>query len=327
MKVIITDYEYENVEKEKKIVEEAGFSFCAYQCKSEEDLIQACKDADAVIVQYSEITKTVIQAMEHCQVIIKYGIGVNNIDTEAASEKEIYVCNVPDYGVDEVSNHAVTMIMALSKKLIQIDRSLKNGVWGYQPIEPLYRMAGKTLGLVGIGRIPSSVAKKMKGFDLRILAYDPFVSQEEGRKRGVEMTDFETLVKESDYISIHCPLTEDTTHLFNEAVFKKMKNTAVLVNTARGAIIDEEALIQALQVGEIAGAGLDVFEKEPIEKDNPLLHMNQVICTPHCAWYTLEAIDAVQSKAALEAVNVLQGNAPWNAVNRKKVENGKFKKA
>ena len=327
MKVVITDYEYDNVEKERKIVEEAGFSFCAYQCGSEDELIRACREADAVIVQYSEMTERVIRAMEHCQMIVKYGIGVNNIDTEAASEKGIYVCNVPDYGVDEVSNHAIAMILALSKKLIRIDRSLKNGIWGYQPIEPLYRMAGKTLGLVGLGRIPSAVARKMSGFDLRILAYDPFVSRDEGRRRGAEMTDFETLVRESDYISIHCPLTEETKHLFREDVFKKIKNTAILVNTARGPIVDEKALAEALRRGEIAGAGLDVFEQEPAEKGNPLLQMEQVICSPHCAWYSLEAVDAVQSKAALEAVNVLQGNSPWNAVNRKAAEDGRFKRA
>ena len=320
MKVVITDYEYENVEKERKIVEEAGFIFRAYQCRNEEELIQACKEADAVIVQYCEITERVIAAMEHCKMIVKYGIGVNNIDTEAASQKGIYVCNVPDYGVDEVSNHAITMILALSKKLLKINNSLKNGIWGYQTAEPLFRMAGKTLGLIGLGRIPSAVAQKMRGFDLRILAYDPFISAEEGRRRGAEMTSFETLISESDYISIHCPLTEETTHLFRESVFKKMKKTAILINTARGPIVDEKALAAAVQTGEIAGAGLDVFEQEPIDKNHLLLHLENVICTPHCAWYSEEAVDAVQRKAALEAVNVLQGNPPWNAVNKNAVE-------
>lgn len=315
MKVVITDYEYQDVEKERKILEAAGIVLDECQCRTEQALIDACREADGVIVQYCAITERVIRAMERCRVIIKYGIGVNNIDVDAASAKGIYVCNVPDYGVDEVSNHAIAMMLALSRGLKSLNKSLTSGPWGYAPVVPLHRMAGSTLGLVGLGRIPSLVAKKMAGFGLRILAYDPFARPEAARELGVELVEFDTLVAESDYISIHCPLTPWTQGLFGPETFRRMKSTAILVNTARGPVIQQQALEEALRTGELAGAGLDVYEQEPLPKDSPLLHMSNVICTPHCAWYTEEAVTAVQEKAAQEAANVLTGHAPWHAVN------------
>lgn len=315
MKVVITDYEYQDVEKERKILKAAGIVLDECQCRTEQALIDACREADGVIVQYCAITERVIRAMERCRVIIKYGIGVNNIDVDAASAKGIYVCNVPDYGVDEVSNHAIAMMLALSRGLKSLNESLTSGAWGYAPVVPLHRMAGSTLGLVGLGRIPSLVAKKMAGFGLRILAYDPFARPEAARELGVELVEFDTLVAESDYISIHCPLTPRTQGLFGPETFRRMKSTAILVNTARGPVIQQQALEEALRTGELAGAGLDVYEQEPLPKDSPLLHMSNVICTPHCAWYTEEAVTAVQEKAAQEAANVLTGHAPWHAVN------------
>ncbi|SHE80756.1 C-terminal binding protein [Alkalibacter saccharofermentans] len=314
-KVVITDYQYENVDNERKIVEEAGFALEVYNSKEKSDVISAVREADAVIVQYADIDEEVISHMEKCKVIIKYGIGFNNIDTKAASQKGIYVCNVPDYGIDEVANHAIAMIMALAKKLITIDGALKKGDWSYDSIIPLYRMAGSTLGLVGLGRIPMSVAKKMKGFDMEILAYDPFVDKKLAEENGVKLVDFDTLCTKSDFISVHCPLNDDTLHLFNKDVFDKMKETAYIINTARGPVINEADLIEALKAKKIAGAGLDVFEVEPITKDNELLNLDNVIATPHIAWYSEQAINSVQSKAAIEAVNVISGNKPLNPVN------------
>lgn len=317
MKVVITDYQYENIDQEKKIFEEAGIELCEYQFKEPKDLIGLIDDTDAIITQYSDINADVIENLKNCKMIIKYGIGVNNIDVEAATKKGIYVCNVPDYGVEEVSNHAITMIFALSKKLPTITRALREGDWGYNSIVPLFRFSEATVGLVGFGRIPQMVAKKLSGFGVRILAYDPYINEELAKEMGVIPVDFETLCKESDYVSLHCPLTAETEHLFNLDAFKKMKDTAVIVNTARGPIIKEEDLIVALNEGMIAGAGLDVFETEPVATENPLLHMENVIATPHCAWYSLRAIDNVQRKAAEEVANVLLGNEPWNCVNRK----------
>ncbi len=316
MKVVITDFEYPNVDQETKIITESGAQLQACHLKTEEEIIAAVRDADAVIVQYAVITRKIIDHMQNCKMIIKYGIGVNNIDSAAATEKGIYVCNVPDYGVDEVSNHAIALLLALAKKLPVITKALRGGDWGYTSTVPLFRLAGSTLGLVGLGRIPSLVAKKMSGFGMRILAFDPYMTPEAARERGAELVDFETLCRESDFISIHCPLTDSTTHLFDEKAFALMKKTAFLINTARGPVIDEQALVQALKSGKIAGAGLDVFESEPISQESELLRMDNVIATPHCAWYSEEAISTLQRKVAEEVVNVLGGNPPFNRTNK-----------
>ncbi len=316
MKVVITDFEYPNVDQETKIITESGAQLQACHLKTEEEIIAAVRDADAVIVQYAVITRKIIDHMQNCKMIIKYGIGVNNIDSAAATEKGIYVCNVPDYGVDEVSNHAIALLLALAKKLPVITKALRGGDWGYTSTVPLFRLAGSTLGLVGLGRIPSLVAKKISGFGMRILAFDPYMTPEAARERSAELVDFETLCRESDFISIHCPLTDSTTHLFDEKAFALMKKTAFLINTARGPVIEEQALIQALKSGKIAGAGLDVFENEPISQESELLRMDNVIATPHCAWYSEEAISTLQRKVAEEVVNVLGGNPPFNRTNK-----------
>lgn len=316
MKVVITDFEYPNVDQERQIITKFGAQLHACHLKTPEEIAAEVEDADAVIVQYANITEEIIAGMKHCKMIVKYGIGVNNIDSEAAAAKGIHVCNVPDYGVDEVSNHAIAMLMALAKKLPIVTKALKNGEWGYGPTVPLFRLSGSALGLVGIGRIPSLVAHKMSNFGMKILAFDPYVSAEEAEKRGAELVDFRTLCKESDFISIHCPLTPSTTHLFNREAFRTMKKTAFIINTARGPVIEENALVEALETGEIAGAGLDVFESEPIAGTDRLLQMDQVIATPHCAWYSEEAISTLQRKVAEEVVNVLSGGRPFHCTNK-----------
>lgn len=319
MKVVITDYEYDDIEREKAIFAQAGLKLAEYQVKGGTALADAVRDADAVVVQYAEMTGDIIRQMEHCRMIVKYGIGVNNIDATAATQRGIYVCNVPDYGVDEVSNHAVALLLSLARKLPVLQKTLRDGGWGYGRAVPAYRVAGSTLGLVSLGRIPSLVAQKMQGFGVRLLAYDPFVEPQRAAQLGVELADFDTLCRESDYISIHCPLTAQTRHLFNKDTFRRMKNTAILVNTARGPVVCEEDLIWALEQGEIAGAGLDVYEQEPLAPDSPLLGMEQLICTGHCAWYTEDAIAALQQKAAEEVVRVLAGGEPLNCTNRREL--------
>lgn len=319
-KVVVTDYEYDDVAQERRIITGFGAEFADRHLKTEDEIVEAVKDADAVIVQYARITPRVIAAMTRCKMVIKYGIGVDNIDQAAATAKGIYVCNVPDYGIDEVSNHAIAMMLALAKKLPVLSRVMKDGDWHYRDTVPLFRIAGSTLGLVGLGRIPALVARKMAGFDVRIVAYDPFVKPEVARQLGVERVSFDKLIAESDLVSIHCPLTPDTRHLFNTGVFARMKPSAILVNTARGPIVEEAALIEALRLGKIAGAGLDVFEAEPLAADCPLRRMENAIVTPHCAWYSKQAIETLQRKVAEEVVNVLKGNKPFNCVNRAALE-------
>lgn len=318
-KVVITDYQYDSIFQEESIIQGAGFELVSRQKSTPEQLLEITRDADAIITQYCNIDKTIIDQLEHCKIIIKYGIGINNIDADAASAKGIYVCNVPDYGIDEVSNHAIALLFALNKKLPVITSALKDGDWGYSSIVPLHRLDGSTLGLVGFGRIPQAVAKKMAGFGVRTIAYDPYCSAERMAEMGVDKVDIETLMRESDNISIHCPYTPDTHHMFDAAAFSIMKDSAFLINTARGPIIDELALTEALKTGLICGAGLDVFETEPITPDHPLLQLPNVIATPHCAWYSEEAISVLQRSVAEEVVRVLQGNPPLHPCNTKQL--------
>ena len=314
-KVVITDYYYESIHQEKAVMAEIGAELLDFQCKTEDEVIAAAAGCDALICQFAPITRKVIASLDKCKVIVRYAIGVDNIDVAAAEEHGIYVCNVPDYGVDEVSNHAIALLLDCAKKLTYLAGQVKQGNCSYTTVKPLYRMEGKTLGLMGFGRIPRLVAKKMAGFGVHMIAYDPMINEDSAHALGVTPVSFDQLLRESDYLSVHCPLTEDTHHLFNEDAFRAMKPTAVFINTARGAVVKEEALIQALEEGDIAMAGIDVTETEPIPTDHPLLKLDNAVVTPHAAWYSEEAVKSLQLKAAQEAARVLTGQPPQNPVN------------
>lgn len=314
-KVVITDYYYESIHQEAAVMAEIGAELRDYHCQTEDEVIAAAAGCDALICQFAPITRKVIESLDKCKVIVRYAIGVDNIDVAAAEERGIYVCNVPDYGIDEVSNHAIALLLDCAKKLTYLAGQVKQGNCSYTTVKPLYRMEGKTLGLMGFGRIPRLVAKKMAGFGVHIIAYDPMMNEEQARELGVTPVSFDQLLRESDYLSVHCPLTADTHHLFNEAAFRVMKPTAIFINTARGAVVNEADLIHALEQGEIAMAGIDVTETEPIPVGHPLLKLDNAVVTPHVAWYSEEAVQSLQLKAAQEAARVLMGQPPLNPVN------------
>lgn len=324
MKVVICDYEFENVEPEKealKMVRDLEFIPDA-QCKTEEEVIELTKDADGVLNQWNYITANVIDKMKNCKVIATYGIGTDKIDVEAATKKGIYVCNVPAYGTGEVANHAFSMILACSRQLVQYDRLIRQGKFGYPTLgKKLYRLDGQTLGVVGFGKIPRNLSRKlMDAFNMKILAYDPFITEEFAKECGVTKVDLETLMKESDFVSVHVPLTKETKYLIDEKMLRLMKPTAYLINCGRGAIVKEDDLAKVLKENAIAGAGIDVFEIEPISPDDPLMQLDNVIVTPHSAYYTEESIYALQYGAAAEIARVLNGEEPISAVNRKQVD-------
>lgn len=316
LKVVITDYEYPDVDAEKSIIRGAGHEVSDHQAKDEAELMAITRDADAVIVQYHRMTRKVIENLTRCRVIVRYGIGVDNIDLEAASDRGIPVCNVPDYSLDEVSTHAAALILALARKLTAANQAMRDGKFGISSFRPLTQFAGSTLGIVGFGALGRLMARKMGGFSLRLLAYDPFMDREQARALGVEEATFERLCRESDYITVHCPLNKHTKHLFHRAVFQGMKKSACFINTARGGVVKEDDLIAALEAGEIAGAGIDVYEAEPPKPDNRLLSLPNVIRTGHVAWYSEQAIKALQRKVAEEVVNVLAGNKPLHPCNK-----------
>lgn len=315
-KVVVTDFEYESLQPETDVLSKLDVEFVKAQCKTEDEVIEACKDADGIINQYAPITRKVIERLENCQVIARYGVGVNTIDVEAATDHGIVVGNVTDYSIDEVSDHAFALIMSLARKVVKLNSEVKEGVWDFNLGKPIFRLRGRTLGLIGLGRIPQALAKKAQAFGLKVVAYDPFMPAEVAREKNVELLSLNEVCACSDFVSVHAPLMESTTGMISDEQFRLMKKEAFIINTARGPVIDELALIRALESGLIAGAGLDVTEIEPILKDNPLLKMENVIITPHIAWYSEESELELKRKTAQNVVDVLSGFYPDYLFNR-----------
>ena len=317
MKTIITDCEYPNCNPEKAIFDAAGIDLEVYQYREEEDLLTIVKDADALITQYSNVSRRVLESAKNCKIVVKYGIGVDNIDLQAATDNGIYVCNIPDYGVDEVSNHSITHMLNLARKLHISNADMKKGIWDYKRIVPIKRFSDSTVGILGFGRMGHAVAYKLRNFGVKLLACDIRKDMEIAKYFNVSYTDFDTLFRESDYIAVHCEYNETTHKLVGERAFNLMKPTAFIINTARGPIIDEQALIKALLDKRIAGAGLDVFEQEPIDPNNPLLKFDNVILSGHTSWYSEESQLNLQTMPAELIVSVLKGNPPYNVRNPK----------
>ncbi|MCM3790109.1 C-terminal binding protein [Domibacillus indicus] len=308
-KVLLTDYEFAHLEYEEQVFNESGLDieFIKKQCKTEEDVIEHAKEADALLNQYAPISKRVIDSLERTKVISRYGVGVNTIDIDAAQAKNITVANVPDYGMEEVSNHALALLLSWARKVTLLNNEVKQGNWDFKACVPIHRFDKQTVGVLGFGRIPRRFIEKVKPLGFQTAAYDPFVSAEEMAAAGVQKMELDEIIKESDYLSVHVPLIKETHHLLNAERFSQMKKNAVVINTARGPIIDEKALADALEQGIIAGAALDVTEEEPVSKTSPLLQMNNVIITPHSAWYSEEAMIELRQKAAKNIVQVLKG--------------------
>jgi len=307
------------IEEEKKILSKHADVKLA-KSLNEDELAEEAKDADVIMVVYAKITEKIINSAAKLRGIVRYGIGVDNIDLKAASKRRIPVANVPDYCIGTVADHAFALILALNRKLLLADSILRSGEYGVwtSPSPKLMGvdLEGKVLGLVGIGKIGSAVAARAKGFGMKVVAFDPYIPKEIAEKLGVELVDLETLLKNADFISIHAPLTPETRGIIGKKELRMMKRTAYIINTARGPIIQEKALYKALKNGWIAGAGLDVYEKEPPDPDNPLFKLENVILTPHIAYYTKEAIWRLEMSAVEEAIRILQGKMPKNLVNK-----------
>ena len=272
-----------------------------------EDILEVARDADAILVTYAKLSGDLIRQLTRCKAIGRFGLGVDNIDLLAAKEKGIAVNYVPDYCIREVSDHAMALLLALIRKIPLSNRLVQAGRWEMPAVVPIRRIEGTVLGLLGFGHIPRLVAPKAKAFGMKVIAYDPYAKPDVFETAGVDSVDFDTLLARSDYLSVHAPLTPQTRVMMNTAAFAKMKNGAYIVNTARGPLIDEAALVAALDSGQIGGAGLDVVAVEPLAKDSPLLGRDNVIVTPHTAFYSIEALDELQSKCASDVARVLSG--------------------
>src|SRR6266850_536512 len=317
--VAVADSVFPNLDPAKEVLSAIGAELQLAADSSPESVMKLAADADAVLVTYAKIDGDMIRRMNKARIISRFGIGVDNVDLDAATQKGIVVTKVPDYCIDEVSDHAMALLLAAVRKIPTATDQVHAGTWKMPNFVPIHRLRGSVLGLVGFGRIPQLVAPKAKAFGIRVVAFDPYVPAEVFTRAGVERVEFAQLLNISDYVSIHSPLLPETRNLFNAEAFRQMKPTAYLVNTARGPIVDAAALAAALDAGHLAGAALDVMPQEP-PVDSPLVGRADVIITPHTSFYSEESLVELQVKAAEEVVRVLSGQAPRNPVNPEAVQ-------
>lgn len=306
-KVVITDYGFPDLKQEKKLLEGIGYEVVAGQCKTAEEVLDLSRDAEAVMVQWAPVTREVIEGLENCRIIIRYGIGVDNVDLTAAKEKGIPVCNVPDYCIQEVADHAVALALSLGRQLLITDRRVRDGVWKITPPKPMPAFREMKFATVGYGRIAREVLKRAAVFGFQKATCDPFVKAEAIQKDNTIPMSLDQLFEQADIISLHSPLNKETHHLINESSLGKMKSNALLINTSRGGLVDADALADAISKGKIAGAGIDVFEQEPLPAEHPLRKCENVILTSHTAWYSESSIPELQLKATEEAIRGLTG--------------------
>jgi len=314
-KVVITDYVWESLDVERKTLGELA-ELVPLKTKKPEEFLDAAKDCDALLNTYAgPITAEVMAKMPKCRIIARYGIGVDTIDLEAATKAGIIVTNNPTYCIEEVAEHTMALMLACARKVALYDRLVRGGRWEVPPGKPMFRLQGRTLGLVGFGNIARQVAVRAAAFGMRILFADPFVKQAppDGPAKKVEVDE---LLRESDFVSVHPPLTPQTRRMIDDAALAKMKPTAFLVNCSRGPVVDTDALVRALDAKRIAGCALDTTDPEPLPDPHPLRNRDNVIITPHVAWYSEQAMVGLQAGAPNEVRRVLSGEWPVSVVNR-----------
>jgi D-3-phosphoglycerate dehydrogenase len=318
VKIVITDHRFPDVEQERRAVETAGGTLIVGDAANEAQVAALCSDADGVLTVRAPITRRVIAAMERCRIIVRYGIGLDTVDIPAATQRGIMVANVPDYCLDEVSDHALALLLMLGRQMIPAMSLAKEDRWGIPKMPAVQRLRGQTCGLVGCGRIGSLLAGKVSALGMSVIVHDPYLSEQRAREMGAQLVMLDELLSRADFISLHAPLTSDTRHLFGTAAFAKMKRTAFMINTARGGLIDEAALLAALNAGQISGAGLDVLESEtsvtPIR--SALVNHPKIIVTAHTAWLSEQARATLQLRAIEQALACFRGETPYGLVNR-----------
>jgi D-3-phosphoglycerate dehydrogenase / 2-oxoglutarate reductase len=305
--IAITDSPFHSLDPAKAALARLDAEYRMAKSPSADDILAVARDADAILVTYAKLPGELLRQLTRCKAIGRFGLGVDNIDLPAAKALGIAVNYVPDYCLREVSDHAMALVLALARKMTLANKLVQSGRWELPPIVPLRRLEGQVLGLIGFGNIPRALAPKAKAFGLTVLAHDPYVAKNALAAAGVEGVSFDDLLARSDFISVHAPLSPATRGMMNAGAFAKMKNGAFLINTARGPLIDEAALLAALDSGHLGGAGLDVVTEEPLAKDSGLLGRDNLILTPHTAFYSIEALEELQTKCARDVARVLSG--------------------
>ncbi len=313
--ILVTDFDFPNLEIERDVLDGRDVDLVAADAETADEVIEATREveADALLVQYAPIDRSVLESLD-IAAVGRYGIGVDAVDLEAAADEGVVVVNVPDYCEDEVPTHTIALLFACVRKTSLYDRAIAEGTWDWTVGAPIERLSGKTLGFAAFGKLPRRIAERLSGFDLELVAYDPHQSADELAEYGVEKVSFEGLLERSDIVSVHTPLTEETRELFDAEAFAAMADDAVLLNTARGGVVDDEALATALENGELAAAGLDVLPNEPPE-DSRLVGRNDVVLTPHVAWYSEESIVELRKSVTRDVCRVLNGDRPENPVD------------
>lgn len=315
-RVLITDYNYPDLDIERAALKPWNAEVTDAQCVRPEDVVHAGREADALISQYASISQQVLAELRRCKVVARYGIGVDNIDVPAATRQGIAVVNVPSYCEDEVSDHALAMLLAWARRVPHYADEVRRGTWDWKTGRPIRRLKGQVLGCLGFGKIARTLADKAQALGLTVIAHDPYVPSGAFAAAEVESVDFDTLLERSDFLSVHIPLTEDTRHRMSASAMERMKPTACVINTSRGPVIDEQALAEALRSGRLAGACLDVLEDEPPKAGSPLLAMDNVLISPHVAWYSEESQADLRRKVADDVGRALNGVLPNGLVNR-----------
>ncbi|MCI0744745.1 MAG: C-terminal binding protein [Verrucomicrobia subdivision 3 bacterium] len=314
-RVVLIEHGYASIEVERRIIENAGGEFIDADRLPLAKALELCEEADGILFRRIDVTGEMIRRFRKCKIIVRYGVGTDNVDVKAATDAGIIVGHVPGYCIDEVSSHAVALLLACARKIVVTHKKMEQGGWDVHRNDPIYRMEGKTLGIIGLGQIGRAVARKLSSWDLKPIAHDPFVEPDVAGALGVELASFETVCRQSDYITLHAPLLPETRDLINGKSLALMKPGSMLINTARGPIVNATALLAALDSGRLAGAGIDVFETEPLPADSPLRHHPKIIVTDHTAWYSEESQQDLQRMAAEELARVCVGGLPRSLAN------------
>lgn len=315
MHIVITDCDHESVEIERESVEAADGRLTLCQDATPAGIIKNARDAQGLIVQYGQITSEVLAALPELRVVSRYGVGVDTVDVEAATRHGVAVCNVPDYGTEAVSDHAITLALSVLRDVTGLDRRLRQGQPSLAPAQPIFQLRGRRFGVIGAGAIGMATARKAAGLGFEVVLCDPRLTPGETTIDGWAVVSFDTLLSSAQIVSLHLPLIEQTHHLIDAAALATMREDAILINTARGGVVDTAALVNALEAGRIFGAGLDVLEEEPLAVEHPLTRFERVILTPHAGFYTEESYAELKARTAQNAVDVIAGRRPRNILN------------
>ncbi|MFD0979137.1 C-terminal binding protein [Tropicimonas aquimaris] len=317
MKIVVADCDHESMEIEKNILADAGLDYTHFACRTEEDLITQCAGANVILTQYGPFTDRVLAALRpDLGLVVRYGVGVDTVDLDAATRHGVQICNVPDYGMYEVSDHALGLMMALVRKIPMIAAATRRGEWDYRMAIPVRRIRDMTVGVLGVGRIGRLFAEKVAALGSRVVLCDPYKPGLCELLPGAEQLTFDEMIAIVDVVSIHCPLSEETRGIIGASEIARMKPGAIILNTARGGIVDEDALAEGLASGKLGGAGIDTVESEPLAATSPLLSFENCIVTPHMGWYSEQSAQELKRKVAEEAVRFARGKPPAYPVNQ-----------